>query len=89
MATLFVRHKVADYAVWKKAYDDFDAERNGMGVTSAGAYQLDGYPNDITVYHAFATMDAAKAFGGSARLHEAMEGAGVQGRPEVWFANRV
>jgi hypothetical protein len=27
MATLFVRHDVADFGVWKQAYDAFDAER--------------------------------------------------------------
>lgn len=31
MATLFVRHKVSDFAKWKAAYDAFDAERSGMG----------------------------------------------------------
>ena len=34
MATLFIRHRVADYAKWRKAYDDFDTERGGMGVTA-------------------------------------------------------
>ena len=27
MTRVFVRHNVADYKVWRKAYDDFDAER--------------------------------------------------------------
>jgi hypothetical protein len=89
MATLFVRHRVANYGAWRKAYDGFDTERKGMGVTSHGVYQADGDPNDVTVYHEFATMDAAKAFAGSARLHEVMQGAGVQGQPDIWFTNRA
>jgi len=89
LATLFVRHKVADYTTWRKAYDDFDTERKGMGVTSHGVYQADGDPNDVTAYHEFATMEAAKAFAGSARLREVMHSAGVQGQPDVWFTNRV
>ena len=89
MATLFVRHSVNDFALWKKAFDDFSAERSSMGVTSHGVYQLDGNPNDVTVYHEFNTIDAAKAFAGSPRLHEVMEAAGVQGAPDIWFANRV
>ncbi|MSQ27978.1 MAG: cyclase [Dehalococcoidia bacterium] len=88
MATLFVRHKVADYAKWRKAYNDFDTERKTMGVTSHGVYQLDGDPNDVTVYHEFPTVDAAKTFAGSPRLKEIIVSAGVQGMPDIWFANR-
>jgi hypothetical protein len=89
MATLFVRHTVADYAAWRKVYDEFDAKRRSMGVTSDGVYQLDGNPNDITAYHEFASMDAAKAFAASSELREAMASAGVVGAPDIWFAQRT
>jgi hypothetical protein len=89
MATLFVRHTVADFATWKKGYDAFDAERKTMGVTGDGVYQADGNGNDVTVYHEFATMDAAKAFAGSDRLKEVMRDAGVEGQPDIWFTTRV
>ena len=88
MATLFVRHKVADYAKWRRAYGDFDAERHGMGVTSHGVYQLDGDPRDVTVYHEFKTLEAAGAFAGSPRLKQVMMQAGVEGVPDIWFTNR-
>ena len=89
MATLFVRHEVSDFGQWKRAYDAFDEERRSMGVTSHGVYQADGDSNDVTVYHNFETMEAAKTFAGSERLKEVMKGAGVQGPPTVWFATRV
>jgi hypothetical protein len=89
MATLFVRHSVADYGKWRQAYDAFDAERKGMGVTSDGVYQLDGNPNDVTIYHEFASMDAAKAFAGNPRLREILGQAGVQGAPDIWFTERA
>ena len=89
MATLFVRHRVADFGVWKKAYDDFDAERQTMGVTGHGAYQTDGDPNLVTVYHHFDSMEAAKSFMASPRLREAMASAGVEGTPDFWFGTRV
>jgi hypothetical protein len=85
MATLFVRHNVADFGAWKKVYDEFDTERKGMGVTSHGVYQLDGNPNDVTIYHEFANMDAAKEFAANPRLREVMDSAGVQGQPDIWF----
>jgi hypothetical protein len=89
MATLFVRHKVADFTAWKKVYDDFDAARKSMGVTSDGVYQLDGDPTDVTVYHEFASVAAARTFVASTALREAMERAGVQGAPDVWITNRA
>jgi quinol monooxygenase YgiN len=89
MATMFARHTVKDFAAWKKAYNEFDAMRKKMGVTGAGAFQADSNPNDVTVYHEFASMDAAKEFAGSAELKQAMEGAGVVGSPEIWFAEKV
>ncbi len=89
MATLFVRHEVKDFNVWKAAYDAFDAERTGMGVTGQGVYQADGNPNDVTAYHHFDSMDAAKSLAQSSRLQEIMQNAGVVGTPDIWFANRV
>lgn len=89
MATLFVRHDVADFATWKKAYDDFNAERETLGVTGHGAYQAEDNPNNVTIYHHFETMDAAKTFMGNPRLREVMMTAGVQGEPTVWFATRA
>lgn len=89
MATLFVRHTVQDYATWRKVYDAFDATRRGMGVSSDGVYQLDGNPNDITIYHEFNSMDTAKAFAASTELREAMGSAGVVGAPSIWFTQRA
>ena len=89
MATLFVRHKVSDFATWKAAYDAFDAERSGMGVTGQGVYQADGDPSDVTAYHHFENMSAAKAFLDSPRLKEVMESAGVVGQPDLWLTNRA
>ncbi len=60
-----------------------------MGVTSDGVYQADDNPNDITIYHEFASVDAAKKFAGSDELKTAMQAAGVVGPPTIWFANRL
>lgn len=89
MATLFVRHNVSDFDQWKMAYDNFDDERKSLGVKSEGVYQTDGNPNDVTVYHNFDTMQAAKAFASSHRLLEVMKNAGVVGAPSIWFTSRV
>lgn len=89
MATMFVRHKVADYAAWRRAYDDFESTRQSMGVTGHAVYCGDGDANDVTVTHDFATVEAAKQFAGSSELRDAMQNAGVAGEPTIWFAERA
>jgi len=89
MATLFVKHDVEDFGTWKQAYDAFSAERETMGVTGHGVYQAEGNPNNVTIYHHFESMDAAKAFLGSDRLREVMMEAGVQGEPDAWFTTKA
>ena len=89
MATMFVRHGVGDFGTWKQAYDDFNAEREAMGVTGHGVYRAEGDPNSVTIYHHFESMDVAKAFLASDRLREVMMEAGVQGEPDVWFTTKA
>jgi len=86
MVRLFVRHPVTDFAQWKQAYDDFDIERQGMGVVNHAAYQAADDPNDVTVWHDFQSLEAAQGFAGSPRLKEVMDSAGVAGEPQIWFA---
>lgn len=89
MATMFIRHRVADYAAWRRVYDSFAPTQKALGVTAEAVYQAADDPNDLTVSHDFATIDAAKAFVGSAELHGIMASAGVEEQPTVWFTSRA
>jgi hypothetical protein len=89
MATLFVRHDVADYAAWRSGYDANSAVREGGGVLADAIYQSVDDPNDLTVRHDFADVAAAKAFASSPELHDAMAALGVVGQPTVWFVEGV
>ncbi|MEO8251019.1 MAG: cyclase [Chloroflexota bacterium] len=88
MATLFVRHKVAAYAAWRETYNAFDPTRKALGVTADAVYQAADDPNEVTVTHDFATLEAAKAFVANSELHEAMDKSGVVGEPAIWITNR-
>ena len=85
MTTLFVRHKVADYANWKRAYDAFDATRKEFGVTGDSVYRDADDSRTVIVTHTFKDTSAAKAFVSSEDLKSTMEQAGVAERPEMWF----
>ena len=88
MTTLFVRHQVADYAHWRKVYDGLATTQQAMGVQDQAVYQAIDDPNDLTVRHEFATLEAAQAWAGSPELRSAMHDAGVAGAPTVWFTTR-
>lgn len=89
MATMFVRHKVSDFAAWKQVYDEVEDLRQSGGVTAHAVYQASDDPNDVTVTHDFASVDAARQFGQSKDLRDAMQRAGLAGEPTIWFTERV
>lgn len=89
MVRMFVRHQVSDYTAWKKGYDAFDQERGGLGVTDHAVYQALDDPNDVTIWHDFSNREAGESFASSPQLREAMQEAGVQGQPDIWFTTAV
>ncbi len=82
---MFIRHEVADYGAWRKAYDSFAATQTKLGVTYQAVYQSTDNPNDVTVIHDFHSLEKAKAFAASNELKAAMEKAGVKGAPQMWY----
>ncbi len=89
MTTLFVRHQVVDYAKWRQVYDTFGPVQDRFGVKSQAVYRDADNPNDVTVAHEFAALEAAQQFATSGELREAMSRAGIVGEPAIWFANKA
>ena len=89
MVRMFVRHQVADYSAWRATYDSIERERNELGVTAHAVFQSVADRNDVTASHDFESQQAAEAFASSPVLRDAMQRAGVQGTPEIWFTTAV
>jgi ABC-type sugar transport system substrate-binding protein len=85
---MFVRHEVADYGAWRKAFDAFAPMQKKQGVIYKAVYQSTDDPNDVTVIHDFHSLDKAKAFAASAELKAAMEKSGVKGAPQIWYTTK-
>jgi ABC-type sugar transport system substrate-binding protein len=77
---MFVRHEVADYGTWRKAYNEFASTQKKNGVFYQAVYQSADDPNDVTVIHDFHSLQKAKAFAPLPELKAAMEKSGVKGR---------
>lgn len=86
---MFVRHEVADYGAWRKAYDAFAPTQKKMGITYQAVYQSTENPNDVTVIHDFHSIEKAKAFAASPELKAAMEKSGVKGAPQIWYTTKA
>jgi quinol monooxygenase YgiN len=89
MATVFLRHTISDYAAWRKVYDAAGPLKKAGGVMAEAVYQSADNPNDVTVTHEFATIEAAKTYLDKPELKQAIEKAGVIGAPTVWITNKV
>ena len=87
-ARLFARHEVANYGVWRKAFDAFAPTQKKLGVIRSAVYRSADNPNDVTVVHDFHSVDEAKAFAASPELKAAMEKAGVKGAPQIWITTK-
>jgi quinol monooxygenase YgiN len=85
MATLIVQHKVQDYSVWRRVFDDHEKTRREFGSTRFQIFRSASDPNDITAIMDWPSVDAAKAFATSDSLKEAMKNAGVISQPEVMY----
>ena len=89
MANMFVRATVEDYATFRDVFDGAEEIRRSAGSTGNAVYQSVDNPNDVTVRADFPTADAAKAFGSSEGLRDAMSRSGVQGPPTIWFVDET
>jgi hypothetical protein len=85
MATLIVKHRVANFDSWKKIFDEMGAVRAKHGWTSHLVLRDATDPNVVTIVNRMKSLDGAKAYGGSPELRQAMERGGVQGAPEISF----
>lgn len=87
MAVMIIRHKVKDFAAWKRAYDAHKTTRDGAGLSNARLFRSADDASEIVILFDVADIGKAKAFGASADLQSAMKGAGVVDKPDVYFLN--
>ena len=85
MPLVVIRHKVNDYAVWKKAYDNHAGARAEAGYSKGRVTRSADDPNEVVLLFEVTDLAKAKAFGASAELKSAMQGAGVADEPDLYF----
>jgi quinol monooxygenase YgiN len=89
MASILIQHKVKDFSEWKKVFDSFAGLRTSNGEISVQIFRDAGNPNSLTVINKWNSLENAQKFASSPDLKAAMEKAGVEGPPAVYFLNEV
>ena len=89
MASMFIKHRVADFDRWKPVFDDHETVRKQAGTSAHSLHRDADDPNVVVI--AFRVDDIARAreFASSDQLRAAMERAGVESPPEIWFTDDV
>ena len=89
MINLLVHHEVADYTVWKAAFDSAIDWRRKQGECSCRIFRGAGNVNDVNLFFEWESLEKARAFIASDELKQRMAGAGVKGAPRVDFLTEV
>lgn len=85
MSYILIRHKVADYPAWKKAYDAHLPLRQKAGLKQNQLLHGANGSNEVVILFSTDNLERAKEFAESEELRLTMQKAGVIGRPDVSF----
>ena len=89
MPYIMIRHKVANYAKWKRAVNVFAPFRKASGEKCFYVCRGSKDANDLLVWCEWDTTARMKKFAKSAELRKAMKGAGVISKPEISFHGKM
>ena len=86
MATMIVKHRVANFESWKKVFDEMGAARSKHGWIGHVVLRDAVDPNLVTIINRVKSLEEAKSYGASPDLRAALQKAGIEGPPEISFA---
>jgi hypothetical protein len=89
MITVLIHHEIADYAVWKAAFDSAFDWRHKNGELSCRIFRSAGNVNDVTLFFEWESLEKARAFIASDELKTKMASAGVKEPTRVDFLTEV
>jgi len=89
MINVLIHHEVADYTVWKIAFDSSLDWRRKNGERGCRIFRGAGKVNDVTLFFEWESLEKARAFIASDELKAKMASAGVKGQPQVDFLAEV
>jgi len=87
MVKVIIRHKVEDFGKWKSLYDEHASTRKEAGCQSDQVCQNGEDPNDVALSFDWDNIENFKKFAESEDLKDAMQKAGVVGKPDFYYSD--
>jgi quinol monooxygenase YgiN len=84
---LAIRHPVADFDKWLKAYQEHDSVRQAYGISHMYIGRDITNPSNVLVIDRIQDVEKAKEFAQLPQLAEVMKDAGVTGEPEFAYVD--
>ena len=84
MTVGIIRHRVRDFAEYRKAFLDHAPLRKAAGCKGSRLMQMEDNPNNVVVILEFNTLANFQDFGDNPELQQYMEAAGVLESPRVY-----
>ena len=85
MKYMLVRHKVADFEVWKKVFDSHGEAQKEAGMVVEKLMRNTEDPNELFLLLKVTDSEAAHAFVNTPAAEEAADLAGVLDDPDCWY----
>jgi quinol monooxygenase YgiN len=85
MAYMYARHTVKDYDAWKSVFDSVSGLRQQNGERSYQILRQGNGSGELILLFEWDSLENAQRYAASPELKEAMERAGVIGKPEILF----
>jgi quinol monooxygenase YgiN len=89
MPSILVTHTVKDYAAWRIAFDAHAPMRKAGGDKGSRVFRSSANPNEVTIICEWDNAANARRFLESPDLRQAMEKAGVVGKPNILVLDEV
>jgi heme-degrading monooxygenase HmoA len=89
MPYLLIRAAVEDYAKWKPVFDEGSAARKASGSKGGHLFRNADNPNEIVILFEWDDLEKARHFTQSDYLRQAMQRAGITGRPDLYLLDEV
>jgi len=89
MAQFLLHHRVRDYEHFKAVFDAHASIRKLAGCKGGRLFRSTQDPNDVVILFEWEDNAKARTFAASQDLRQAMDRAGVAGRPEMHYLDEV
>jgi heme-degrading monooxygenase HmoA len=89
MAFMLVKHSVQDYEAWKSVFDSVSDLRRRNGEKSYQILRPENGSKEVVALFEWDNLNNARKYAASAELKEAMQRAGVVGKPEISFLEQA